>query len=220
MQDTVISQYLDGRVVSLTITAEPVNEVSSRQGSWTISFQPYFNINDTNRDGFTGNWLPTENSMMHQYACVTGSASRKLVLTYTPRVHDGNAFMFQNLDSVYGEVCIRYSDPNRNDYSSFKSSDFNCRVALSGRVELRTSPFMPPSNSGGYTFTTAIDDRLAQVGMFLWSPKPKNTIGTDVFGYINSEGFLCKETEKTCKVSGTISLPPLNYEMDFERLDL
>jgi len=106
MHDTILSQYLNGRVISLTITADPVNEASSRQGSWTMSFQPYFNTSDTTRNGFTESWLPVENNMMHQYKCVTGSASRKLVLTYVPRVHDGNAATFLNLDSVYGEVCI------------------------------------------------------------------------------------------------------------------
>jgi len=93
---------------------------------------------------------------------------------------------------------------------------------LSGRVELRTSPAMPPSNSGGYVFSSAINDRLSGVGMYLWSPKPKNTTGVDVYGYVDAAGFSCRETEKTCKVTGKIVLPQLSHsdDMDFENLNL
>lgn len=180
-----------------------------------MSFQPFFALGDSKTPGFKETWMPTDQGMKHAYLSTTNTVNRPLVLTYKPRVADGIAYSFQSLDSIFREVAIVFKDPNRDVYSSFKPSEFNCQVVMTGKVELRVPPTMPPSDTGGYSFNTTIVDPLSNVGMFVLVKTP-DSIAPKVLN-VGATGFKCVDNERTCKITGNIFR---GLEEEFERIDL
>lgn len=220
MDRSVLCQYSDGRVVNLSVTAIPTNEASKRQGFWTMSLQPFSTPADAASKGFTEAWCPTDQGMKHALLSTTGSALRNLSLSYTPKMSDGYAYTFQQLDSSYAEVAIRYADYNRDTYSSFKTSDFNCQVIVSGRVELRVSPTMPPSDTGGFKYNTTVDDKLKSLAMFV--SFHDDTLNKTRTLAIKSDGFSCQDSDKSCKITGVIQSfnDPLDPDEEFEEVNM
>lgn len=197
--------FCDGRLIRLHILVQPTNPMSKREGEWTMAFQPYFCAGDEDRKGFGEDWNPHLGNINKMYLSATGSASRPLSLTYRPRVCDGRAYNFQALNAPFGELVIRFSQPNRNSYEMFKADDFACDVIVSGDVELREAPSMPPSDSGGYEFDRTEKDLLVKVGMYV------HYVGGLGHVYPVKPGFTCglDSSGRSCNVTGETIRPKI-----------
>lgn len=196
----VMTQYRDGRVVSITIKIQPINPMGKRGGDWSLAIQPFFDATDAEGAGFKDTWYPTEQGMHHMYLSSTGPASQPLMLTYRPKITDGRAFTFMPLDKPFAEVVIRWEQPIRSAYGAFTAEEFACETIVSGSVEMRTSPSMASTNSGGYTFDTTVVDKLRSVAAFVYSDADNKA-----YAIRKDETFKCVEGDSSCKITGWAS---------------
>lgn len=75
----VTTPYLDGRVISMTVTIRPENAVLYRQGEWHLSIQPYFNVtDDPDQGGIASQKPPYEEAMRRCYLSTTGQRRNHL----------------------------------------------------------------------------------------------------------------------------------------------
>lgn len=144
----VTTTFVDGRVISLTVTLRPSSAVLTRQGEWHLSIQPYFNVTDYDQSGdpninqpggISSQYPPYEEAMRRNYLSTSGPASQPLALTYKPRVQDGRAYQYNRMDSRFCHVSILYTQYIRDAYTTFPASEFAPEILISGSVELRGS---------------------------------------------------------------------------------
>jgi len=168
---SILTQYADARIVNLMIKLIPSGILSSRSGCWHIGFQPFFNDSDETRAGIAEKtWVPTEQGIHRTYLSATGPASKPLVIEYTPAVQDGRAYMFNPLDSAFGQISIRYDCYDREKYLEFTPEDFNCDTIVSGLIETRVTSSMPSTNHGAYRYDVFVTDKLGRGTINLQQP--------------------------------------------------
>lgn len=188
---TIISQYLDGRISSITIKIIPSGSYKDRAGDWHLGFQPFFNEQDLNTADIKDTSASTELGIHHMFLSTSGPANRTLSLTYRPRVVDGRAFQFIPLNQPYGMVSIRYDHYNRASYvADISPEEFACDTKISGTVITRMTG---PQASGVHEFSVFVDDKYKGVDSFVRTPN-----GT-VITLSNEEVFIEGERNRNFK---------------------
>lgn len=156
----IISEYIDGRVISLTITVFPSGAFGKRSGDWHLGFHPLFNESDKTSKDFSEPSQPTEQGIHHMYMSTSGPAYKSLSLTYRPRIHDGRAFQFINMNEPYGMIAIRFDNYDRSAYTEFTPDQFSCDTKISGKIEVRSTG---PQKSGVHYFDSFVTDKIQSV---------------------------------------------------------
>lgn len=156
----IISEYIDGRVISMTITVFPSGAFGQRNGDWHLGFHPLFNESDIDSKDFKDPSQPTEQGIHHMYMSTSGPAHKSLSLTYRPKIHDGRAFQFVNLDKPYGMIAIRFDNYDRSVYSEFTPDQFSCDTRVTGKIEVRSTG---PQKSGVHYYTDFVTDKIESV---------------------------------------------------------
>lgn len=147
---TVNTNFLDGRLRSFTVTAEPTNIISKRSGNWALLFTPYRDSGDHKKYvAEMANVTPTVASLMRHPGVVADRADRSLTLTFQPRVEDGYCGLFMGLDKPFGMICLAYQEENRDHFVAFTAEEFSCRVRVSASVVLRSASLL--SSTGAIT---------------------------------------------------------------------
>jgi len=219
MGKAILSQYSDGRVISLTVRIIPSSILSKRSGDWHLGFQPFFNNDDENRGGIKdADWMPTEQGIHRTFLSATGPANKPLVVTYKPVTHDGRAFVFNPLDSAYGQVSIRYDNYDRSSYTEFSPEDFSCDTIISGIIETRVSSSMPSTEYGAYKYSKFVLDKMKPNSMWLMNPK-QYMAKVEVESCKNDTGY-CKVTGKVTEFKTLDGKANSAVERDFEVLSM
>lgn len=187
----VLCEYLDGRVIQLTIRVMPTNPSSQRAGEWCLTLQPFFASGDETSAGFAnqlqGTVFPMWQEQRRAFLSVVGPSDKPLVLRYRPRVTDGRAFGFQYLGSVFGEISIMYRSFARSNAAAFSVGEFSCETIVEGILECRTTPsagtgtiLQQGTNAslvqGAYAYDTTVDDRLKAVKYQILEPNGSHVL--------------------------------------------
>lgn len=181
----VLCEYLDGRVIQITIRVLPTNPSAKRLGEWCLTFQPFFSDGDETSAGFApqlqGTVFPMWQEQRRAFLSVVGPADKPLVLRYRPRVTDGRAFGFQHLAAMFGEVSIMYRSFARTNKEAISVDEFSCETVVEGILECRTTPsagtgtiIQQGTNAslvqGAYLYDVTVDDRLGGVKYMILEP--------------------------------------------------
>lgn len=136
-RQTALTPYRDGRLLNLTISADPDGQRQYRAGRWAIAFIPFRVPGD--RDEFVKDYTPMGLERVSGLSgSVTGPSDRPLRLTFTPRTSDGQLSQFQSLDEFVGAVVVAFDCDVRSNYREFKPDEFVPFIAIKGKIEVKS----------------------------------------------------------------------------------
>lgn len=127
---TLTTNYDTGRIVKMTISAEPTAKNSDRSGDWCMALIPLKQRADqSDIEGIVPNFEDLKNQPGAKY----GPANRPLSLLWIPSVtRDSLAAMNQSFGNYTGMayLLLAYSQEARSSYGNFSPDAFSTRIVV------------------------------------------------------------------------------------------
>lgn len=213
----IMCKYTAVMVKRLVIVVAPNGETSNRAGTLHVGFSPYLEA----RINHNPNALPDIETVRACRVSTSGPATRAVELVYNSNIMDSTLEMKSPSDQ-FGEVIIYYDHMNRDNYSSFKPSEFSCQIEL--RASITETQALgdlvvnyndsTKDTTSSFVHSAVIKDKLSSVGMSIKSPDSKSVF------LLSKQGFTCKPSADLTKCIVTGAVLPARALESLELMEL
>lgn len=220
--------YAEARLISLSISLAPTNQLRSRSGTVTLGFWPFISAfaeqewTDQFKQGTMYLTEVLEQNVNRLPHVVIGQAGKTLTLFYRPSVHDGQLFQFRPVNQRIGGVFVKFSDYARSQFDVFNGDELGFNCVVQGVVELRNSTLR---GSAKIKLRDEIVDDQALVHSCLRLVKPVtvNSVPYNPGGCLSvthTDVKSCTPSGQGCTMRVDLSKLVSNVSTDFEMLSV